>query len=246
LHHPELRTVPRFFLNPPLQGFAGGRAVRVVDLCVKGARLEHTLPFTPGTDINLAILGSDREITMKATVLWCELDSLQLSVAHDRYLTGIAFRNFNHSVGELIEDLSGVHGVIRIEDERNFDRYRVSVPLTASFGELSPVSLLDLSLRGAKIETGRGIEKGMTGQLIFQVDADTGPVAAMGEVVWIRPTIDGAFHAGVQIAGHDEVMADAIHRLCRSGEAHIDLNALRRKFDALRAESLAAIKAGAA
>jgi hypothetical protein len=240
VHRPENRSVPRFFLTPALQAFAGGRAVRVVDLCLNGARLEHNEPFPRGTDITLAIRASDREVSVKANVLWCQLDSLQLSATHDRYLTGVAFRSNAHAVAELIDELRVAKAVIPIEDERNFDRYRLNAPITASFGPLSPVSLLDLSMRGAKIEAGSGIEAGMTGQLIFQVDVESGPIDVAAEVKWVRPTVEGGFHAGLLIAGHDETMADAIQRLCRRGEAQIDLNALRRKFDALRAESLAA------
>lgn len=239
MHHPEHRTVPRFFLTPPLQAIASGRAVRVIDLCVKGARLEHAEPLERGTDIILAIRTSDHEVSVKANVLWSQLDSLQLKAGHDRYLSGIAFRSDAHGIVELLDELSAAKAVIRIEDERNFDRYRLNAPVTASFGALSPVSLLDMSMRGVKIESGPGLEPGMSGQLIFQVDVESGPLDLTAEVKWVRPTVDGAFHAGLLILGADDVMADAIQRLCRRGEAQIDLGALRRKFDALRAGSVA-------
>lgn len=236
MHHLELRTVPRYFLDPSLHGFASGRAIRIVDLSVKGARLEHIEPFELGDEIHLSILGSDREIVVRGTVLWCELDSLQLNHLHDRYLTGIAFRS--PAVEDLLEELVAAKAAMKIEDARNFERYHLGATLTASFGPYSPVSLLDLSMRGARIETGPGLAQGHMGQLIFQVDHESGPVDVMAKVMWTAPKVDGSFHTGLLIAGADEVMSDAIHRLCRRGEAHIDLHALRRKFDSLRAEAM--------
>ncbi len=246
MHHPDLRTVPRYFLNPSLNGFAGGRTVRVVDLAVKGARLEHVEPFDVGADVNLAMLAGDHDVNVKASVLWCELDSLQLTPAQDRYLTGVAFRGDSLMVSDLIHDLLANNAAMLIEDARAFDRYHISAPLTASFGPYSPVSLLDLSLRGARIETGPGLEAGETGQLIFQVDDASGPIDVMARVMWSSSTPEGAFRAGLLVEGFDDDMRAAIHNLCRRGEAHPDLSALRRKFDALRAESLRQSARGAA
>jgi hypothetical protein len=39
---------------------------------------------------------------------------------------------------------------------------------------------------------------------------------------------------GLQIAGHEDALRLAIHRLCMRNEARIDLHSLRRKFDSMR------------
>lgn len=242
----ESRAVPRFFLTPPLNGFASGRAVRVIDVSSKGARLETVEPLESGSDISLAILTGWGEVTVKAGVLWCDLDSLQIGSSHDRYLAGLVFRSPSHGVEDLIDEVSTKGAAIRIEDFRNFERYRLGAPMTASFGEYSPISLINLSLRGARIESGAPIPNDTIDHLIFQIDEKSGPTDVEGRVVWTNPIPTGGFQAGLLIDGVDDIMRAAIHRLCARNEAQIDLDALRRKFDMLRAEWRAREKQGAA
>jgi hypothetical protein len=72
--------------------------------------------------------------------------------------------------------------------------------------------------------------------LRFQVDHENGPTDVYAKVVW-SAAIGGAEQAGLLVNGKDEVMRRAIHRLCIRGEGRIDLDSLKRKFDAMRAQS---------
>ena len=235
----DLRTVPRYFLTPPLPAYANGRTARFIDLSVKGARLELVEKFEPGERVFLMVASKGMEITVPATVLWCEIDSLDINLIHDRYLCGLGFEKPSSAVDALIDDLCGRDAAIRIEDYRHYDRYFITAPLTGSFGEVAPISIVDLSVRGARI-IGRGkFGVGSGDQLRFQVDSELGPVDVFGKVMWAAPTmVSGEMTAGLSISGHDEVLRGAIHRLCVRSEARINLDSLRQKFELLRAEAL--------
>ena len=236
MNRPDLRSVARYFLAPPLPGLANGRAVRIVDLSIKGARIELVDPFRPGEEVSLVIVSSGGRIVVPGTILWCEIDSLLLDNAHDRYLAGVAFHHANTTVDNLLDGLCASDLAYRIEDYRGHDRYHVTAPLTATFGEAAPVSVLDLSVCGARISSEARIPVGTGAQLRFQVDPENGPTDVFAKVVWSAP-IAGAEQAGLLINGHDESMRGAIHRLCIRGEGRIDLESLKRKFDAMRAQS---------
>lgn len=238
MKRPDLRTVARYFLSPPLAGFANGRAVRIVDLSIKGARIELVEQFTPGESVFLVIVSNRGEITVPGTILWCEIDTLLMENIHDRYLAGVAFSHASATVDALLDELCGNDHAFRIEDFRDHDRYRVTAPLTGSFGEIAPVSILDLSIRGARIASEGKIPTGTGGQLRFQVDDENGPTDVYAKVMWSTPSISGGEQAGLLVSGEDEAMRHAIHRLCVRGEARIDLDSLRRKFDSMRAQSM--------
>lgn len=234
---PDLRSVPRYFLNPPVPGFANGRAVRLVDLSTKGARLELVEQFEPGQQVFLQIVSDSGELTVEGTILWCEIDSLLMDMVHDRYLVGVAFVRTSETVNDLLDALCGKDQAVRIEDFRDHDRYRVTAPLTGSFGDIAPVSLLDISLRGARITSLPRIGVGTGGHLRFQVDGQSGPTDVFGKVIWTTPGPNGETQAGLLISNEDEQMRRTIHRLCVLGEARIDVDSLRRKFDQLRAQA---------
>jgi hypothetical protein len=236
VNRPDLRTVVRYFLAPPLPGLLNGRAGRIVDLSANGARVELEEPVRPGEEVSLTIVSSGGKITVLGTILWCEIDSLLLDSAHDRYLAGIAFRQANSVVENLLVGLCNSNLAFRIEDYRGHDRYHVTAPLTASFGEIAPVSVIDLSVSGARISSEVKIPVEIGAQLRFQVDHESGPTDVFAKVVWSAPA-GGAQQAGLLVNGKDEVMRHAIHRLCIRGEARIDLDSLKRKFDAMRAQS---------
>lgn len=231
----DLRSVPRYFLNPPVPGFANGRAIRLVDLSTKGARLELVEPFEPGEQLFLQIVSASGELTVEGTILWCEIDSLLMDMVHDSYLVGVAFARTSETVNGLLDALCGKDQAIRIEDFRDHDRYHITAPLTGSFGDIAPVSLLDISLRGVRISSLTRIAVGTGANLRFQVDGESGPTDVFGKVVWTTPGANGETQAGLLISNEDEQMRRTIHRLCVLGEARIDVDSLRRKFDQLRA-----------
>ena len=227
----DLRSVPRYFLNPPLNGAVDGNPAKIIDLSTKGARVEMVHPLEAGNSYYLIV---SPDITVEVRALWSELDSLHLDSIHDSYLIGLSFERQSRVVGEFLDELSGRGVAMRIEDFRSCDRYRLTAPITGTFGDSSPVSLLDISLRGARVSAPEKIGIGAGDHLRFQVDGEDGPIDVHGRVVWAKSGTAGQYEAGIAILGQDDRMRAAIHRLCIRGEARIDLDSLRRKFENLR------------
>jgi hypothetical protein len=233
----SFRTVPRYFLLPPLHADYGIHSVSVVDVSLKGTRVEIGKPLALGARFPLIIETKHGSIQLAATVLWCEIDQLSFSNGTDRYLAGLVFDESSKEIGELIEALLKVNLALPIEDARSADRYRISSRLTGAFDSFAPVSVLDLSIRGARIALPHFTRVGATGALRFQVDGETGPVEVQGTVMWCIGAEKDGFEAGIKIDGCEEQLRIAIHRLCMRDEARIDLHSLRRRFDAMRSLS---------
>jgi hypothetical protein len=228
-----LRSFPRYFLLPPLSGTAGAESVQVVDISLKGARLELNAPLRVGSRHRLVITTSHGVVDEEITVLWSQIDELPIDNGPDRYMAGIEFDGQPKAVGELIDQLLLTHNALPIEDARSADRYRVSVPMTGIFGILQ-IGVQDLSVRGARISLPYFIRVGTVTPFAFQVDAENGPIEVLATVAWCIGTVASGFEAGLRIDNEEERLRSAIHRLCMRDEARIDLHSLRRKFDALR------------
>ena len=208
-----------------------GTPGRVVDMGIRGARLEVSRPFEPGTTIDLII----DTIPVKASVLWCQVDALNFSADSDGYLAGVAFSQASTAVDELLTEISVRGGAIRIEELRSHDRYRITAPLTGTFGDIAPVSIVDISVAGARIAMLQRVLPGSSHELRFQVDDETGPISIEANVMWCKPSpVLREYYAGLHIDGEQDILRTAIHRLCTRNEARIDLDSLKRKFDALR------------
>ena len=126
---------------------------------------------------------------------------------------------------------------IPIEDARSADRFHITARLTGSFGTIAPVSVIDLSVRGARIAVPQFVRFGTTSVLRFQVDGESGPIDVSSTVVWCLGAEKEGFEAGLKIDAQEERLRLAIHRLCMRDEARIDLHSLRRRFDSMRALS---------
>src|SRR5439155_11206989 len=100
-----LRSFPRYFMLPPLFATAGSESVRVLDLSLKGARLELNAPLRVGGRQRLLIQTTDGMVDEQVTVLWSQIDDLSIENGSDRYLAGVEFDGQPTSVGELIERL---------------------------------------------------------------------------------------------------------------------------------------------
>jgi PilZ domain-containing protein len=239
-----LRNYPRYFMLPPLYASAGNEGVRVVDLSLRGARLEMGGPLAVGSRVRLNITTTEGVVDETVTVLWSQCDDLGFDSGEDRYMAGVEFNGQPESVGQLIERLLATHNAVPVEDARGADRYRISVPLTGVFGILQ-IGVLDLSIRGARISLPYFIRVGTVTPFAFQVDSETGPIEVLGTVVWCIGTPSTGFEAGIRIVKEEERMRGAIHRLCMRDEARIDLHSLRRKFQTLRqsARDFAAVAA---
>jgi len=136
-------------------------------------------------------------------------------------------------IGELIQNLLEAKVAVPIQDCRNADRYRIAFPLTGSFGSRH-ASLIDLSINGARLAVRQFLQPGTVDTVAFQVDSETGPIVTDATVAWCIGGPREGFEAGLKIAGQEDVLRLAIHRLCMRNEARIDLHSLRRKFDSLR------------
>jgi hypothetical protein len=229
-----IRSLPRYFLVPPLHATFGRDMVQVIDLSLKGARLELTRKIPVGSRLVLTIETHAGMVIAESSVLWCQIDDLSIECGSDRYMAGILFdEDATQAVGELIEWLVACHAAVPIEDPRSVDRYRISAPLTATFGVLQ-AAIVDLSTRGARIGLPQFVRLGTVTPIRFQVDQTSGPIEVLSTVVWCLGTTTAGFEAGLAIDGEEERLRLVIHRLLMRDEARIDLYSLRRKFDALR------------
>lgn len=231
----SFRSVPRYFLLPPAAARYADYAVSVIDVSLKGARMEIQRPLPLGTRQLLSIETAGKAIAVPATVLWCELDDLSLAEPNsDRYVAGLVFDECSEAMGELIERMLKAGMVIPIEDARTADRFTINSRLTGTFGSGSPVGIMDISIRGVKMATNEFLRVGSKGSLRFQIDSETGPLEVEGTVMWCLGAVDAGFEAGLKIEGHEDVLRVGIHRLCMRDEARIDLHSLRRRFDSMR------------
>jgi PilZ domain-containing protein len=231
----EHRTVARYFLMHQVGGTADDKVVTLVDVSAKGARLELSDPLAPGAFIHLRIASQFGILDSDATVLWSQIDQLQFDGGDDRYLAGVVFPQREPSVESLVAELIAAQAAVLIEDFRSEDRYTITAPLTGSFGEVAPVSVVDLSLHGARIQLRARVAPGTGSPLRFQVDEETGPIDVFARTAWCAPAQNGdGFVAGLQVENSEDQLRPAIHRLCTRGEARIDALSLRRKFDAMR------------
>jgi hypothetical protein len=64
------RSYPRYFLIPPLFGTAGRESVRVIDLSLKGARVELNGPLPVGSRQRLLIATTNGVVDKEVLVLW--------------------------------------------------------------------------------------------------------------------------------------------------------------------------------
>jgi PilZ domain-containing protein len=230
----DLRTGPRFFLNPPIHGSANGTPARVIDVGAKGLRIELRQRIEPGSPVEVVF----KSFRIRGTVLWCQIDAMNFSSDDDYYLAGIAFDVPNEEAEDLGLNLTGRGEAVRITEMRAHDRYRITAPLTGSFGDIAPVSIVDVSIGGARIAMLQRVKAGYTQRLRFQVDDDTGPMTLEATVAWCNPSpLIREFYAGLEINGQEEKLRIAIDRLCTRDEARIDIDSLKRKFDSLRLAS---------
>ncbi|HKB79128.1 MAG TPA: PilZ domain-containing protein [Thermoanaerobaculia bacterium] len=215
----------------------------VVDLSVRGARLQVMQPFAIGATLPFSIETDHGRISTSATVSWCRMAALSLDDDEsDRYLCGISFEHDLAGLQEIIDGLLIHEQAMRIEDARSAERYAVTAQITGSFGVHSPVRILDLSIRGARVGTDRQVVPGTKAALRFRVDRKH--VDFTAEMMWCRPSERrGGFEAGLRIDGEEPLLRQIIAHLCTHNQARIDLNSLRRKFDPMRGEQTAGLLA---
>jgi len=232
----DFRTVPRYFVTGALSATFGNVAASVVDLSVRGARLHMTQPFTIGSSLHFVLEAAGQRINVQSTVSWCRMAALALDEnENDRYLIGVMFDSEQPAATKVIEDLVAAEQAMRIEDARDTERYEITTQLTGSYGMHSPIRLLDLSIRGARIGTDRQVPAGTAGPLRFRIDRKH--IDVIAEMVWCRPSeTRGGFECGLRIEGEESLLRQVIANLCMQNHARVDLQSMRRKFDPLHGE----------
>ena len=232
----DFRTVPRFFIMAALPATLGDVNVNVVDLSVRGARLQLTQPFAIGATLQFTLRTEGATVETRATVSWCRMAALALDdLECDRYLCGIMFDEEQQPVTKIVETLLAREMAMRIEDARATERYEITTQLTGSFGMQSPVRILDLSIRGARIAADRPVPVGTAAALRFRVDKKHIDVHA--EMVWCKAADRrNGYECGLRIQGEESLLRHVIAQLCTHNHARIDLNSMRRKFDPMHNE----------
>jgi len=232
----DFRTTPRYFIMSALPATLGDVEVNVVDLSVRGARLQLTQPFAIGATLLFVLRTESATVSSRVTVSWCRMAALALDEAEcDRYLCGIMFDEEQSAVMKIVEGLLAREMAMRIEDARATERYEITTPLTGSFGMQSPVRILDLSIRGARIASDRPVPVGTAAALRFRVERKHIDVHA--EMVWCKPAERrNGFECGLRVQGEEALLRQVIAQLCTHNQARIDLHSLRRKFDPLHGE----------
>ena len=232
----DFRTVPRYFVTGALPATFGNVTANIVDLSVRGARLHMTQPAAIGSTLTLTIEAAGQQIAVPATVSWCRMAALALDdFETDRYLLGVMFDSEQPAVTKVIDDLVASEQAMRIEDARDSERYEITTQMTGSYGMHSPIRLLDLSVRGARIGTDRLVPPGTIAPLRFRVDRKHIDVNA--EMVWCRASEKrGGFECGLRIEGEEALLRQVIAQLCNQNHARVDLQSMRRKFDPMHGE----------
>jgi PilZ domain len=232
----DFRTTPRYFVTGQLSAMFGNVAVSIVDLSIRGARLHMTQPFAIGSSLHFRLEAAGEVIAVEATVSWCRMAALALDETEsDRYLIGIMFDSEQPAVTKVIENLVATEQAMRIEDARDTERYEILTQLTGSYGMHSPIRILDLSIRGARIGTDRQVPAGTVGPLRFRIDRKHIDVNAT--MAWCRASEKrGGFECGLRIEGDEALLHQVIAHLCKNNQARVDLQSMRRKFDPMQRE----------
>src|SRR2546428_145792 len=120
---------------PPSKNESRSGPPRLIDLSLRGVRVETVESLSIGTPLRLRIFAAGVSVDVMGTVVWSQIDDLSLNDRSDRYLSGLTFEEeAPRAVGELIQRLLEADVAVAIEDCRNADRYRLVTPLTGSFG----------------------------------------------------------------------------------------------------------------
>ena len=232
----DFRTAPRYFIMTALPATLGEAEVNVVDLSVRGARLQLTQPFAIGATLEFSLRNEIATISVRVSVSWCRMAALALDdIECDRYLCGIMFDEEQPAVMNVVDGLLAREMAMRIEDARATERYEITMQLTGSFGMQSPIRILDLSIRGARIVSDRPVPVGTGAALRFRVDRKH--IDVFAEMVWCKPAERRTgFECGLRIQGEEALLRQVIAQLCTHNQARIDLHSLRRKFDPMHGE----------
>jgi hypothetical protein len=232
----EKRAATRYFVTTSLTGQLDRQDVEVIDISVKGARLQTRERVTAGASLPFTIQCSGASVVIPSTVQWCELGALSLlDDESDRYLCGIAFDRAVPVIRHLVEDMLAAHDAAVIEEARHGERYRITCPVSAWFGATTTARVLDLSFGGARIATATALPVGSSELLRFRIADRETPVDVRATVVWSRPAERKTrFESGLRIEGEQNWLRTIIDELSLRNGAVLDPGSLSRKFDPMK------------
>lgn len=229
----DLRKHPRYFLPRGLPAVVEQAKASIVDLSLKGARLQVTQPLAVGAKLPFALMTSGGAISSGATVLWCQIAALALDDEEsDLYLAGVVFDDVVPEVGGVLDQLIATDDAIAIVDARSSERYSVMQSLHGCYGDnASDIRVIDLSIRGARLSSRTPFRIGSQASLRFSLVP--GPaVDVTGKVAWCRETDRRlGYEIGLEIEGEEALLRAVIAQLCMKKQARVDMSSLRRKFD---------------
>lgn len=239
----DLRTEGRYFVVTPLPAEVEGVNADIIDISTRGARLQMTERLEVGRRVAFTLRTGDAAIHTPAAVVWCDVAALALhDEESDRYFCGVAFDNSLSLIRHLITDLLTAHAAIPIEESRLAERYRVMASLTASFGELASLRVLDLSIRGARLTTPVLLQPGSSGRLRFTISDNDTHVWLPATVMWSRSAQrKGRFEAGLRIIDGEDWLRTVIDELSLRDGVAIETDSLRHKFDPFAAHPVSGL-----
>ena len=225
-----LRTAERYLLQPPLSARFGDAAVAICDISAKGARFTHghTVEMGQKSLLRVVLDGPPAPLQLEAVVVWTEIDP----VAPSRFVSGVRTYGAADVVEAMLAQLQRAKRTTRIEELRGSDRFAMQQPLAGRF-DGAPVTIEDLSVRGARIATTASVAAGARGTLSFLT------VEVSAQVAWsaIKALDPTTYRAGLAIAEKAELMRLAIGQLCESGQASLDTHSLALKLKVIRARA---------
>jgi len=108
---PDRRKHRRVHPMPPVTGtIALSRSVRVVNLSLGGAMVEHVHPLAPGQPCILDLPGQGGEVHLRAHVIWSQLYSVATGpegAQEQRYRSGIAFTADPRETAAMLREWMG-------------------------------------------------------------------------------------------------------------------------------------------
>ena len=193
-----LRTAERYLLE---------------DIAVLYRAHSHSLEMGHKSVLRLTLDGRTAPLQLEAVVVWTQVDP----IAPSRFVSGVRTYGAPDVVDGLLEQLQKGKRTTRIEELRRSDRFAMQQPLEGRF-DGAPVTIEDLSVRGARIATTASVAAGARGTLSFLT------VEVSAQVAWsaIKALDPTTYRAGLAIAEKAELMRLAIGQLCESGQASLD------------------------
>jgi hypothetical protein len=232
----NLRTAERFLLAPPMTAHFGGAAVSICDISAKGARFLHEKPLEMGAKsiLKVPLDGRPSPVALEAVVVWTQGDGKP-----GRYVSGVRTYASQEVVDGLLLQLETSRRSNRIEELRASDRFHVAPALMGRYAG-QPVTIENLSARGARIAIASAVPRGTTGELRFSVPDANLEIAVAAQVAWtgVKAVHEAtSYRAGLTIAEKPELLRLAVAHLCEMDRASLDTQSLGLKLKILRARA---------